>query len=799
MRRASTLVIFVGVLVLTVFAVVAVWPSYPQRYLPGDFWPSGNGIKIGDFERETMRLGLDLQGGTRMVLEANPPADFEGDLNEALETAAEVIERRVNEFGVSESEVSVASGNRIVVQVPGLSLEDTERLIGATAQLEFRTLDQFGEVVPATGVVDGQTIQMTGQFLRSNSFPTRAGTTFAVNFETTGVGSQLMGQITTRAIFDEEGRERSQLDPQRQLLVYLDDVLISQATVQGVITDSGSITGQESFTASRDLSRQLNAGALPVPLQTIQSSEVSATLGEDSVKATVRAGEVGLIAVAIFMILMYRLPGVLATAALFIYTFLVLAVFKLWPVTLTLSGIAAFILSVGMAVDANILIFERMKEELRRGRTLNTAVDLGFRNAWSSIRDSNVSTLITCLILYWFGDQFGAAPVKGFALTLAIGVSISMFSAITITRTFLKMLVGTRVARNSWLFNAEERKGGTTHAGGGLINFAKARFVTLGISAIVVIGAIVILAIPPTLKGGIEFTSGSVFTIRFTEQSVEQPVLRQYMGEIGYPEARVQGSGDNSYVIRTRELDGAPPLGSDPGPQPTGEIDTITSQLQERFGSLVRDDFQTVSGTVSSEIARYATLAVIGAAIAIFGYIWLQFRNVPNATRYSAAAVIALLHDTLIVLGLFSLLGKVAGTEVDTAFLTAVLTVIGFSVHDTIVVFDRIREKLQNDAYLPLEEAVNASLTETLSRSLTTSLTLILTVLALLLIGGATIQNFLIVLLVGVIAGTYSSVGVAAQLLVVWERGEMGRIFGRGKREAGPAERTAPMEPATEV
>ncbi|MCK6563746.1 MAG: SecD/SecF family protein translocase subunit [Dehalococcoidia bacterium] len=190
----------------------------------------------------------------------------------------------------------------------------------------------------------------------------------------------------------------------------------------------------------------------------MQSSEVSATLGEDSVRDSVRAGEIGLLAVALFMILYYRLPGLLAALALGVYTALTLAVFKLWPVTLTLSGIAAFVLSVGMAVDANILIFERMKEELRRGRTLNSAIDIGFRRAWTSIRDSNVSTFITCLILYWFGDQFGAALVKGFALTLAIGVGVSMFSAITVTRTFLKMVVGTPLARNHWLFNAEETK-----------------------------------------------------------------------------------------------------------------------------------------------------------------------------------------------------------------------------------------------------------------------------------------------------------------------------------------------------
>ena len=195
-----------------------------------------------------------------------------------------------------------------------------------------------------------------------------------------------------------------------------------------------------------------------MPLKVVQSSEVSATLGEDSVLDSVHAGLVGLVAVMIFMMLYYRLPGLLASLALLCYTSFSLLVFKLWPVTLTLSGIAAFVLSVGMAVDANILIFERMKEELRRGRTLNAAIDIGFQRAWLSIRDSNVSTLITCLILYWFGDQFGASLVKGFALTLAIGVVVSMFSAITVTRTFLKMLLGTRIAKVHLLFNADEVK-----------------------------------------------------------------------------------------------------------------------------------------------------------------------------------------------------------------------------------------------------------------------------------------------------------------------------------------------------
>lgn len=448
--------LFLFVMALTAFSVIVVWPSQPDRYLPGEFWPQGRGIKIGSWERETMRLGLDLRGGAYMVLQADPPADYEGDVSEALNGAKEVVERRVNEFGVSEAEIQKTSGNRISVQVPGLSLPDAQNLIGKTASLKFMVYDDNQQLVPAMGVVDGKTVAMTGSDLKNNTYPARQGTTFAVVFETTGRGSTLMRQITTKAL------QYPSSDPRNYLVVMLDDQVLSQAAVQGVIADTGQITGQASFSEAKNLSKQLNAGALPIPLKIIQASEVSATLGEDSVLESVRAGQVGLIAVMLFMILYYRLPGVLASAALLVYTSITLTVFKLWPVTLTLSGIAAFVLSIGIAVDANILIFERMKEELRRGRTLNAAIDIGFRRAWTSIRDSNVSTLITCFILFWFGNQFGASVVKGFALTLAIGVGISMFSAITVTRTFLKMVLGTPLARSHFLFNAEEVKRSAT-------------------------------------------------------------------------------------------------------------------------------------------------------------------------------------------------------------------------------------------------------------------------------------------------------------------------------------------------
>ncbi|MEP6871256.1 MAG: protein translocase subunit SecD [Anaerolineaceae bacterium] len=456
MRSTQTVVLFLCVMALAAFALVAVWPSDPNRYLPGNFWPEGKGIKIGSYERETMRLGLDLRGGAYLALEADPPANYDGDLAKAIDGAKNVVERRVNSLGVSEAEVQKASGNRIVVQIPGVTLAEAQQQVGKTAALKFKTYDGQGNLIDATGVIDvngqKQTVPMTGQHLKNNTFPTRQGTTYAISFETTGTGSKLLDQITSRAVQFPQG------SAQNQLVITLDDQVVSQANVISVISGQGVITGQASFAESTKLSDLLNNGALPIPLKIIQSSEVSATLGEDSVLASVHAGQVGLLAVMLFMILYYRLPGVLASAALMVYTTLTLAVFKMWPITLTLSGIAAFVLSIGMAVDANILIFERMKEELRRGRTLNAAIDIGFRRAWTSIRDSNVSTLITCLILYWFGNQFGASLVKGFALTLAIGVGISMFSAITLTRTFLKMVLGTPLAKSHWLFNAEEIK-----------------------------------------------------------------------------------------------------------------------------------------------------------------------------------------------------------------------------------------------------------------------------------------------------------------------------------------------------
>ncbi len=520
MGRWWNRVLLLLIIALTAFSFITVWPSEPDRYLPDAIpWPIGRGIEFkaptiegGTFglktiERREMSLGLDLRGGTRLVLEPEQSVQVE-DLDAALNGARKIIERRVNEFGVAESEVNRLGNERLQVQLPGIDPEEAIDKIGRTALLQFcepitdangdvavaiqgkvkyqpqtcdPVRDAAGNVVvdggtvefapwgrsdtpqeaqnpptdrivwqPAKAEVDGNEKELNGYVLRPTTFVQFGGIINEpiLTFEWTSDGSDISKQVTERLV-----QQNYPLAP------FLDGQPIPDSNglpiaprVQGVITGQGQISGL-SVKEAHELSTLLNTGAFPIPLRVVQRQDVDATLGETAVRDSVIAGEVAILLIMAFMIIYYRLPGVMASLALIVYTSFVLAIFKLWPVTLTLSGVAAFILSVGMAVDANILIFERMKEELRIGRNLVVALEDGFRRAWSSIRDSNISTLITCGILYWFGNQFGESAIKGFAITLAIGVLVSMFSAIIVTRTFMQLLISFRpLSRRLWLF-----------------------------------------------------------------------------------------------------------------------------------------------------------------------------------------------------------------------------------------------------------------------------------------------------------------------------------------------------------
>lgn len=413
-------------------------------------FPVNNGLLFS----RGVELGLDLQGGLRLVYEADLSGVEAGSEDEILSGVVAVISNRINPLGVSEPQIEKQGEDRIVVSLPGLSITDTEKdRIGRTALLEFREYkdadgDGTSEWVPATATVDGEEKVLNSSYFKENTFVTRDdfGKILLI-FEFNSEGAELSEQITGRMI----GQPLGIFEGDQPLLG--DNGQPIAPTVQAVISDRGQITGL-SLNEASTLSQQLNAGRLPVPLEIIYEQTVSPILGSDFVDLSVKAGAIGLALIMLFMVLYYRVPGIVASLALIFYAGITIALFKLIPVTLTLAGIGGFILSIGMAVDANVLIFERIKEELQAGRTLGSAIEAGFHRAWSAIRDSNVTTFIVCAILFWVGSSVAAgAPVQGFAVTLFLGVAVSMFTAIIVTRAIMRLFIGSRLAGKKHLFS----------------------------------------------------------------------------------------------------------------------------------------------------------------------------------------------------------------------------------------------------------------------------------------------------------------------------------------------------------
>ena len=563
--------VFSVILILTAFAIAAAWPGNPDRYLPSFIpWPDGGGVSVGSWERDEFRLGLDLAGGVSITLEVageaapirrgeslnqfleredveldeilslNPQlADLEAQsydlplpaniseivlpldvddasLEEAVAESQRVIEERVNGFGISEAEVTVVGVDRINAQIPGVDADEASDLVGSTALLEFRSIDQaqpqpqppidrlqIGAAIddvwdaalpqdddrfvrradpffipppdedviiadglrwlPANGInAEGATVQLTGRHLIANSISRtldQAGDP-ALTFEFEDEGARLMEQITRR-LFERRGL----------LGIFVDGRLISSPSVNAVISDSGIINGLSEEDAIT-LRRQLRAGALPINLRVLQSTEVAATLGEDSVIDTVQAGVVAFVAIVVFMMIYYRVPGVVAALALVVYAAGVMATFKLVPITLTLAGVAGLVLSIGFAVDGNVLIFERLKEELRLGRSLSGAVETAWARAWPAIRDGNVSTIITVAILWLFADALNQNLIKSFALALLVGTGFSFVTVIFVTRNFMTIAVSTGWIRGLRPFGVRQmtvrpRPGGAGSGEGG--------------------------------------------------------------------------------------------------------------------------------------------------------------------------------------------------------------------------------------------------------------------------------------------------------------------------------------------
>jgi len=409
------------------------------------------------FGREGLRLGLDLAGGSYLVYQGNLSDVEPGNRDEIMDGVKGVVERRINALGITEPIVEVQKHEgeyNIVIQLPGIAnIEKAKEMVGLFTILEFREQDAAGNWTPATGTVNNETLTLTSRYFKENTdiAVDQFGKPLLV-FEWDETGAQLSKQITTRLL-------------EKQLAIYLgdeplrgEDGHIIAPVVKAVIEDKGQIEGL-SLADATELKDLLNAGRIEVPLGRWVNGEfessmplyertVDATLGADSIRKSIMAAVIGIVLLLVFMLAYYRLPGLVACLSLGIYGVVLLAIFKLVPITLTLPGLAGFIVSLGMAVDANVLIFERTKEELRGGRSLAAAVETGFSRAWTAIRDSNITTFIACIVLFWLGGTMGAFMVRGFALILFIGVALSMFTAITVTRTFLRLIIGSQVVTN---------------------------------------------------------------------------------------------------------------------------------------------------------------------------------------------------------------------------------------------------------------------------------------------------------------------------------------------------------------
>lgn len=647
------------------------------------------------------------------------------------------------------------------------------QIVDKTETVKVKRQELLLKKKPAKPIDGWVSTGLTGkQFSHANAAINSNGVGYIVQIQFNDEGKKLFTDLTKKNL-------------NKPIGIFLDDEEISAPTVQTVI-DSGEaiITGSFTATQANDLATNLNTGALPAPVILIGQNTVGATLGQDALANALKAGMIGLLVLVLFMLLYYRLPGLAALLGLTLYGIISAAVFQTFHITLSLAGIAGFILSIGMAVDANILIFERLKEELVSGKSLEASIKTGFNRAWSSIHDSNLSSLITCLILFIFGTNI----IKGFAITLAIGILISMFTAINLTRTFIDL-------GHRWFKNPKFWKCGFSDSHSN-IQFVKNDKLFFGFSGILIIITIISL-FTNGLHAGIDFSGGTLMEIKFnqavTTQQVQDAINKTHQVEkqtsllpIAYAQKIADPSATTAASTSSlQEAESNPDLSSTVV-QPTENngfvlrmkhIDNDTRQkLLDQFKAINDNQdvqelrFETIGPTIGATLKTNAFKSLAVAVLFIILFVTYAFRKLPktlNPWRFGIVAVVALIHDLIITVGVFS----VFNLEVDTLFITALLTVMGFSVHDTIVVFDRVRENvIRSTGKASIGEIVNRSLNETLARSINTSLTTLITLLALFIFAGSTIRNFVLALIVGIAVGTYSSIFIASLLLVVWHK-----------------------------
>lgn len=709
---------------------------------------------------QKIRLGLDLRGGTSFLLRLVDESGS-GITSGMLDQAIEVIRKRVDQFGVSEPIITSQGGDSILVQIPGLDTEQiaqTQEQLQRVAKLEFALVHPqsdaiLKEVEAGTGVlppgyavkeykdkIEGreqvfrllvkQRPDLTGdRVTTAHAFYDAQG--YGVAMKLDSEGAKLFGDLTAANVG-------------HRLAILLDGEVQSAPNIrQPIYGGEAVITGRFSDQEARNLASVLE-NPLRTPVQIEEVRSVSASLGADSVKSGITAFVLGLGLTVFFMVFYYRLAGVVACIALVLNMVILFGGMSMFGFVLTLPGIAGIVLTMGMAVDANVLIFERMREELNAGKSLATAIHAGYDKAFSAIFDSNLTTLITSVILFWQAT----GPVKGFAVTLTLGLIASMFTALLVTHVcFGWMLENFGLKRLTMLNWSPSRA----------IDFLRHRRIFLTLTALAVLGSIAILAVRGERNFGIDFSGGDLLVLE-VKQPVEMAKVRASLEGIGMGDVEMQMARANDQEFLTVQ-----------GRYNTAE--TVVAQLQKEFpeaGWTVKQN-DVVGPRVGRELAGRSAIALLLGMFGIFIYVAVRFEF-----SFALGSILGLIHDVVVTIGIFLALGH----EISLVFVGAVLTIAGYSINDTIVVFDRVREGLQSGRRGTLAEVMNACINETLSRTILTGGTTLLATFALFMVGGPVLSDFALAILIGVVLGTLSSIFIAPPI-ALWWAGRSGKSLRR--------------------
>lgn len=716
-----------GIISLILMAVVIIFLGFTTAVGFG---------KTGTGAMRNIKLGLDLAGGvsiTYQVEDENPTAEQMSDTIYKLQL-------RVEQYS-TEASVYQEGDDRISIEIPGVT--DANQILdelGKPGSLEFQTSD--GESVITGADVQTASVQ-SGQDDMGNA-------EYSVELVLNDEGTQKFADATEANIG-------------QPISIIYDGETISSPTVQSAITGGTAyITGNFTYEEADNLASTIRIGGLQLELKELRSNVVGAQLGEEAISTSLMAGAIGFGLVFIFMICVYYLPGLAAGIALVIYTELVLVILNAFNVTLTLPGIAGIVLSIGMAVDANVIIFARVREEMARGKSIKNALKAGFQKAMSAIIDGNVTTLIAAAVL-WF---MGSGTVKGFAQTLAIGIVVSMFTALVITRIIVFAFYAVGLRGEKLYYHPKKERQPIDFIG------KKKYFFTLSI-VVMLIGLGVLGYNYSQGRGafayGLEFEGGTSTTVDFnkdyTINEIDQeivPVVEEVTGDNNVQTQKVEGS--NQVIIKTVTLD-------------LDQREALNQALVDNF-QVDADTItaENISSTVSSEMRQDAVVAVLTAAVFMLLYIWLRFKDI----RFATSAVLALLHDVVVVI-LFYAVSRIA---IGNTFIACILTIVGYSINATIVIFDRIREELRYQTRsTDLKLLVNKSVTETLTRSIYTNLTTFIMVAVLYILGVSSIREFALPLIVGIVWGAYSSVCITAALWYVMKTKIGGKkTAGKGKK-----------------